>query len=103
MACSPSAPTEMTDEEILLHGQALLKYFKDMVVPTYSPLPMNTNSPWEILNCYAAVQTLADMTFLRLPDVKRANKAHLFGTFACSAFSMVETQTNLPGLPTAKC
>ena len=45
MACSPSAPTELTDEEVLSHGQALLKYFKDMVVPTYLPLPMNSKSP----------------------------------------------------------
>ena len=103
IACSPSAPTEMTDEEVLFHGQALLKYFKDVVVPTYSPLPMNTRSPWEIMNCYAAVQTLADMTFFNLPNVKHANKANLFGTFACSAFSMVETQSDWPALPTAKC
>ena len=103
IASSPTSPTEMTDEEILCHGQALLKYFNDVVVPTYSPLPMNTKSPWEIMNCYAAVQTLADMTFLKLPDVKHANKANLFGTFACSAFSMVETQSGWPGLPTAKC
>ena len=102
-ARSPSAPTEMTDKEILFHGQALLKYYKDVVVPTYSPLPMNTKSPWEIMNCYAAVQTLADMTFLKLPDVKHANKANLFGALACSACSMVETQSGWPGLPTAKC
>lgn len=103
IAFSPSALTEMTDIEVLIHGQALLKYFKDVVTPTYSPLPMNSKSPWEIMNYYAAVQTLADMTFLKLPDVKHANKANLFGIFACSAFAMVGTQSVLPGLPTAKC
>ena len=95
--------SEMTDTEVLSHGQTLLRYFKDVVIPTYSPLPTNSKSPWEIMNCYAAVQTLADITFLQIPDVKHANKANLFGALACSAFTIAETQTDLPGLPAAKC
>ncbi len=100
---SVSAPTRMTETETLLHGQILLRYFKDVIIPTYSPLPVNSKSPWEIINCYAAVQTLADMTFLQVSDVKHANKANLFGILACSAFAMAETHLDLPDLCPAKC
>ena len=79
IASPPYSLTAMTDSEVLSHGQLLLKFFKDVIVPTYSPLPMNSKSPWEIMNCNAAVQTLADMTFLQVSDVKHANKANLFG------------------------
>ncbi len=100
---SVSAPTEMTETETLSHGQTLLRYFRDVITPTYSPLPVNSKSPWEIMNCYAAVQTLADMTFLQVTDVKHANKANLFGIIACSAFTMAETHQDLPNLYPAKC
>ena len=103
IAAPLSVHAEMTDTEILSHGQPLLRYFRDVVIPTYLPLPTNSKSPWEIMNCCGAVQTLADMTFFQLPDVKHANKANLFGALACSAFTIVETQSDLPGLPAAKC
>lgn len=103
IASPPYALTVMTDTELLSHGQVSLKFFKDVIVPTYSPLPMNSKSPWEIMNCHAAVQTLADMTFLQVPDVKHANKANLFWVLACSAFTIVETYTDLSDLPAAKC
>ena len=95
--------TEMADVEILSYGQVLLTYFKNVIVPNYSPLPMNSKSPWETMNCYAAVQTLADMTYLQTPDVKHANKANLFGAIACSAYTIVQTQTYLADLPAPKC
>ena len=96
------ALTEITDIEVLSHGQILLKFFKDMIIPTYSPLPIDSKSPWEIMKCYAAIQTLADMTYLESPDIKHANRANLFGALACSAYTIAETQTDLAGLPAAK-
>ena len=96
------ARTEMTDIEVLSHGQVLLRYFKEVIIPTYSPLPINSKSPWEIMNCHAAVQTLADMTYLESPDVKHANRANLFGTLACAAYTIADTQTDLAGMPAAK-
>ncbi|KAI4177301.1 MAG: hypothetical protein LQ348_005838 [Seirophora lacunosa] len=103
LAPPPYAPVDMTDMKILSHGQILLRYFKDVIIPTYSPLPVDSKSPWEIMNCYAAVQTLADMTYLEIPDVKHANRANLFGALACSAYTISETQTHLAGLPVATC
>ena len=97
------APAEMTDIDILSHGPVLLKYFKNVIIPDYSPLPMDSKSPWETMNCYAAVQTLADMTYLETPDIKHASKANLFGALACSAYTIVQTQTYLADLPIPEC
>ena len=96
------ARTEMTDMEVLSHGQVLLRYFKEVIIPTYSPLPIDSKSPWEIMNFNAAIQTLADMTYLESPDVKHANRANLFGTLACAAYTVADTQTDLAGVPAAK-
>lgn len=94
---------EMTDIEVLSHGQILLRYFKDVIIPTYSPLPIDSKSPWEIMNCYAAIQTLADMTYLENPYIKYANRANLFGALACSAYTIAESRIDLAGLPAFKC
>lgn len=98
-----NALTVMTDTELLSYGGVLLKHFKDAVIPTYSPLPTNSRSPWEIMNCCAAVQTLADLTFLQAPDVKHANKANLYGTLACSAYTIAKTQQDYINLSFTKC
>ncbi|KAL8960247.1 MAG: hypothetical protein Q9193_003015 [Seirophora villosa] len=103
LAPPPYAPVDMTDMKILSHGQILLRYFKDVIIPTYSPLPVDSKSPWEIMNCYAAIQRLADMTYLEVPDVKHASRANLFGALACSAYTISETQTHLTALPVTAC
>ena len=95
--------TKMTDPELLSYGQILLKHFKDVVIPTYSPVPMDSRSPWEIMNCYAAVQTLGDLTFLDVRNVKHANKANLYGALACSAYNIAKTQPEGLDLTSAKC
>ena len=55
------------------------------------------------MNCSAAVQTLADLTFLQAPDVKHANKANLYGTLACSAYTIAKTQQDYINLSSTKC
>lgn len=97
------ASTDMTDAELLSYAQILLKHFKDVVIPTYSPLPMDSRSPWEIMNFYAAVQTLDDLTFLQVANVKHANKANLYGTLACSAYDIAKTQPDYTDLSSSKC
>ena len=97
------ASTNITDAELLSYGQTLLKHFKDVIIPTYSPVPMDSRSPWEIMNCYAAVQTLSDLTFLDVPNVKHANKANLYGALACSAYNIAKTQPDCADLSSSKC
>ncbi|KAL8790838.1 MAG: hypothetical protein Q9195_006163 [Heterodermia aff. obscurata] len=97
------ASTRTTDGELLSYGQILLKHFKDVIIPTYSPVPMNSRSPWEIMNCYAAVQTLADLTFLNVRNVKHANKANLYGALACSAYNIAKTRPDCASISSSKC
>ncbi|KAL8636767.1 MAG: hypothetical protein Q9228_005875 [Teloschistes exilis] len=99
----PQTLAEMTDAEVLSYGQILLKKFKDVIIPTYSPLPMESKSPWEIMNCNAAVQTLADLTYLESSDVKYANKANLYGTLACSALVFDKDHPIAPEISFSKC
>ena len=95
--------TKINDAELLSYGQTLLKHFKDVVIPTYSPVPMYSRSPWEIMNCYAAVQTLADLTFLDVRNVKHAKKANLYGALACSAYNIAKTQPDCADLSSYIC
>lgn len=95
--------TQATEAELLTHGQGLLKYFKDALVPTYSPLPVCSKSPWETLNCCAAVHTLADLTYLQNSDVKQASMANLFGILACSAFTIAKKRSNLSSISSSMC
>ncbi|KAL9594809.1 MAG: hypothetical protein Q9219_006823 [cf. Caloplaca sp. 3 TL-2023] len=95
--------SELTDADILEYGEVLLRNFKHAVIPTYSPLPMDSKSPWDIMNCSAAVQTLADLTYLGSPRVTNASKANLFGTLACSALAIFKAPSNSTEIPLAKC
>lgn len=80
---SPS--TIMDDQDLKNEAPFLLKHFSEQVIPSIGALPFNTKSPWQILNVSAAVQTLADMTYLNR-KVKHANVANLYGLLACSAY-----------------
>ncbi|KAL8819700.1 MAG: hypothetical protein Q9223_001919 [Gallowayella weberi] len=100
---APPVLEEMSDAKVLSHGEILLQYFKHAVIPTYAPLPMASKSPWEILNCYAAVQTFADMTYLGVRDVKHASKANLFGILACAAFTIAKSSSDIIQLSASKC
>ena len=97
------ASTNITDAELLQYGQILLKHFKDVVIPTYSPVPMESRSPWEIMTFYAAVQTLGDLTFLDVRNVKHANNANLYGALACSAYNIAKTHIECADLSSATC
>lgn len=85
----PSVPfspsTIMDDQDLKNEAPFLLKHFSEQVIPSIGALPFNTKSPWQILNVSAAVQTLADITYLNR-RVKHANVANLYGLLACSAY-----------------
>jgi arginine metabolism regulation protein II len=94
-----SADNEMSEPEILEDAQILLKHFKNVLIPQFSPLPMTAKSPWEILVCSAAVQTYADMTYLEGHNIKHASKANFFAILACSAHHITKTQLIFDALP----
>lgn len=79
------APTELDEAQVLQDAQYLLRYFRDNVVPQFGPLPMSCKSPWETLNWNNAIQTHAELTWLRGSNIKHANKANLFALLGCSA------------------
>lgn len=100
-----SSATEMSDNEVLEDAKFLLKYYRDVIIPQFAPLPMNSRSPWEILNWGAAVQTHAEMTFLEDPSTKHANKANLFGILGCSAYAIIKNHSHATKIPVqrARC
>ncbi|KAI4246824.1 MAG: hypothetical protein LQ352_006310 [Teloschistes flavicans] len=99
----PQTIAETTDAELLSYGQILSRHFKGVVIPTYAPFPMESKSPWEIMNCNAAVQTMADLTFLESSNVKCANKANLHGTLAYSALVISKDHSLTSEIPSSKC
>lgn len=78
---SPPGAIDLTSPEI----QSLLRYFRDHVIPKFSAIPEGHKSPWKILNASAAVQTLAEMTYLGGIGVKHAKLANLYAVLAISA------------------
>ncbi|KAK5059679.1 hypothetical protein LTR84_009562 [Exophiala bonariae] len=78
---SPPGSIDLTSPTI----QNLLKYFRDQVIPKFSAIPEGHKSPWKILNTTAAVQTLAEMTYLGGVGVKHASLANLYAVLAISA------------------
>lgn len=88
----PYSVTEISENELLEAGKVLLKHFREFVIPQFAPLPMNSKSPWEVLNWAAAIHTHANMTFLQNPDVKNASKANLLAILGCSAHTIAKTQ-----------
>ena len=93
---SPALPSASSD--VLTEAQYLLKHFQDHVISSMAALPFGSKSPWKILNLSAAVQTLADLTYLGKDDIKHANLANFFGILACSAYHLA---TN-PSSPSAQ-
>ena len=87
-----NVPEEIGELEVLEHAKALLKHFRDVVIPQFAPLPTSSRSPWEVLNWGTAVRTHADMTFLQSSNVAHANKANLFAILGCSAHTITRTQ-----------
>jgi arginine metabolism regulation protein II len=81
----PYEPIELDETHVLQDAQYLLRHFRNNVVPQFGPLPMNCKSPWETLNWNNAILTLAELTWLRGPNVKHANQANLFALLGCSA------------------
>jgi arginine metabolism regulation protein II len=81
---SPPGSIDLTSPTI----QKLLRYFRDQVVPRFSAIPEGYKSPWKISNASAAVQTLAEMTYLGSNSVKHANLANLYAVIAISAHSL---------------
>ncbi|KAJ9604923.1 hypothetical protein H2200_010312 [Cladophialophora chaetospira] len=65
--------------------QELLRYFRYQVIPRFSAIPIGHKSPWKILNAAAAVQTLAEATYLGDNQIKHANLANLYAILAISA------------------
>jgi arginine metabolism regulation protein II len=85
---------ELSEDDVFEDAKMLLKYFRDVVIPQFAPLPMPTRSPWEILVWSSAVQTHADMTYLESTDVKHASKANLFALLGCSAYHIAKTESH---------
>ncbi|XPS81319.1 hypothetical protein M3J07_013283 [Ascochyta lentis] len=81
----PYAPTELDEAQVLHDAQFLLRHFRDTIVPNFGPVPMDCKSPWETLNWSNAVQTHAELTWLRSSDVRHAKQANLFALLGCSA------------------
>lgn len=81
---SPPGSIDLTSPII----QKLLRYFRDQVIPRFSAVPDDYKSPWKISNASAAVQTLAEMTYLGSNGVKHANLANLYAVLAISAHSL---------------
>ena len=79
--------SKIDDLELANVAHALIKHFVDNVVSAVAALPYNAKSPYTILNAAAAVQTLADMTYLTR-TVKHANAANLYSLMACSAYHL---------------
>lgn len=92
---------ETTDKSLMLeHAKILLKHFREVVIPKFSPVPMPCKSPWEIMNWRAAIQTHADMTYLQADCVTFASKANLFAVLACSAYSIINGEPSARPLST---
>lgn len=92
----PSPPRQVFDDQDLKNEASfLLRHFSEHVIPSIGALPFNTKSPYQILNVSAAVQTLADITYMER-QIKHANAANLYGLLACSAYFLA---TN-PSSPT---
>lgn len=85
LAASSLRSPVMDDEDFRNEAPFLLKHFSEHVIPSIGALPFNTKSPYQILNVSAAVQTLADITYMDR-HVKHANAANLYGLMACSAY-----------------
>lgn len=81
MTPSPPGSIDLASPTI----QKLLRYFRDQVIPRFSAIPDGHKSPWKILNASAAVQTLAEMTYLGSDGVKHANLVNLYAVLAISA------------------
>ncbi|KAF2846164.1 hypothetical protein T440DRAFT_433100 [Plenodomus tracheiphilus IPT5] len=77
----------ISELEVLEKAKHLLKHFRDVIIPQLCPLPMETKSPWEVLNWSAAVQTHADLTFLGTNKIRHATKANFFAIIGCSVHS----------------
>ena len=74
----------------------LLKHFHDRVIPSMAGLPFGSKSPWKIQNVPNAVQTLAELTYLEIRDIKHAKLAILYAIFSCSAYQLA-TLHETPG------
>ena len=81
------APNDIDDLELKNEAPSLVKHFGGDVIVAIAALPYNTKSPYKILNFAAAVQTLADVTYLER-TVKHANAANLYSVLACSAYHL---------------
>lgn len=92
----PAPPEDiLEDRDLKSEAPFLLKHFSEHVIPSIGALPFNTKSPYEILNVSAAVQTLADITFMERP-VKHASAANLYGLLACSAYFVANNPSGPP-------
>lgn len=81
---SPPGSIDLTSPTV----QKLLRYFRNQVIPRFSVIPDGYKSPWKISNASAAVQTLAEATYLGSNGVKHANLANLYAVLAISAHSL---------------
>lgn len=95
VAPSPPGPT-LDDYDLKNEAPFLLRHFSEHVIPSIGALPFNTKSPYQILNVSAAIQTLADMTYMQR-RIKHANAANLYGLLACSAYSLANNPSGLSG------
>ena len=84
-----SVPALNTIDDLELKNEAttLIKHFGGDVIVAIAALPYNMKSPYKILNVAAAVQTLADITYLGR-TVKHANAANMYSLLACSAYHL---------------
>lgn len=92
-----TAQTALDDpSEILNKAKVLLRHFQDTVIHCMAGLPHRAISPYKTLNLAAAVQTLAELTFLGHEESTHASLANLYAILACSAHHLATGPTPLP-------
>lgn len=87
------------DPDMLPDAHYLLKHFQDQLAAHMAPIPRKGRFLWEKLNLPAAVQTLAEMTYLDRNDIKHANAANLFSLFSCAAYHLATNPPVPPSRP----
>lgn len=80
-------PESIDDTDLQNETSHLLHHFAKNVIAASAALPYVTKSPFEILNLPAAVQTLADVTYLKR-SAKYANFANLYSILAFSSYHL---------------
>ncbi|KAL2419245.1 hypothetical protein ABEF95_002813 [Exophiala dermatitidis] len=87
--CTPKSDTRNRQEgspDVMVDAETLLSHYDLQVASQLVPIPFCRKCPWKTLNLTYAIDTLANIRFLRKNRPNNACLANLYGVLACSAY-----------------